>query len=250
MTDAEVQPDPLVVRRRLSSHLSGEGIEIGPGHVPFPVPADAKVRYIDRWQPTENSELFPELGDAPGFPRPDVVANLDVERLGVFADRSQDFVIASHILEHLANPLAMLVEAHRVLKPLGLCILLLPDRHQTFDRYRDPTPLAHVIEEYQRDVHEVDDAHVLDYIAGYEKSGDTRDRSVVASQGMAAELERQRRRSVHAHVWDRLEFTEVLDYASTELGVAFDVVDAFETGDPGTYGDEFGWLLRRGEPES
>ena len=82
--NAEVEPDvtpldPLVLRRRFTSYLSGEGIEIGPGHVPFPVPPTLSIRYVDRWEPTENSTLFPELGDTPGFLKPDVVANLDVD---------------------------------------------------------------------------------------------------------------------------------------------------------------------------
>jgi SAM-dependent methyltransferase len=239
-------PDPLVARRRFASRLVGEGIEIGPGHSPFPVPAGVKVSYVDRWEPTENSSLFPELGDPQTFPKPDIPVNLDRDRLSAVPDESQDFVIASHIIEHLANPLAMLMEIHRVLRPGGFLILLLPDRHRTFDRERAPTPLAHLVDEYRRDIREVDDAHIVDFIIGCLKStGDDRDTNLLVFEPSSEEIDLHRRRSVHAHVWDMSEFEDVLAFAAAELKVCFDVVDAVRPGDEGTHGNEFGWLLER-----
>ena len=236
-------PDPLVVRRRFASHLSGAGIEIGPGHVPFPVPSALSIRYVDRWEPTENSSLFPELGQSPGFPKPDVIANLDLDRLAGLPDASQDFVIASHVLEHLANPLAMLVEIHRVLRQGGMLVLLIPDRHTTFDRDRGPTPLAHLIDEYQRDIREVDDAHILDFLIGTRETlGDDRG---LADGYSAEEIGLHRRRSVHAHVWNVGEFEEVLQYVTDQLDLRWEVIDTMHPGSEGTYGDEFGWVLSK-----
>jgi SAM-dependent methyltransferase len=246
--EGRVEPDPLAVRRRFAGHLVGVGVEIGPGHVPFPVPPTVQVRFVDRWEPTENSSLFPELGDDPGFPRPDLVANLDVDRLGALADGSQDFVIASHIIEHLANPLAMIVDIHRVLRPRGLFVLLLPDRHKTFDQFRSATPLTHLVDEYRRDVREVDDEHILDFIiASIRASGDNRDFKVLLSERTPGEIDLHRRRSVHAHVWDMGEFQTLLEYSKSELGAGWEVVDVAEPGGEGTHGNEFGWLLARSD---
>ena len=238
--------DTSTVRRRFASHLFGAGIEIGPGHVPFPVPAGVHVRYVDRWEPEENSRLFPELSETPDFPKPDVVSNLDVDRLSALDDRSQDFVIASHVIEHLANPLKMLEEMHRVIKPGGLLVLLVPDRHRTFDSTREPTPLSHLVEEYHGDTKEVDDAHVVDFVVGLLRSyGDERDLDELVSERTPEEIEHHRRRSVHAHVWNEQEFGEVLTFAADELGVRFEVVDHMESGGEGTHGNEFGWLFLR-----
>ena len=188
-------------------------MEIGPGHVPFPVPDRITVRYIDRWEPSENSSLFPELGESPGFPPPDIVSDLDNHRLGGLGDESQDFVIASHVIEHLANPLAMLAEIHRVLRTGGLLILLVPDRHRTFDRNRNPTPLAHLVDEYERDVREVDDADVTEYLIATRQVTEGVDPS--PDDLTADNIAIHRRRSIHAHVWDEDEFQQVLQYGPT-----------------------------------
>lgn len=247
MTTSPVHPDgQLAVRRRFAARLRGRGVEIGPGHAPFPVPSDVFVRYLDRWEPVENSALFPELGDQPGFPKPDIIANLDVDRLSALPDGSQDFVIASHILEHLANPLAMLVDVHRVLKPGGLFVLILPDRRVTFDSERSPTSLEHLADEYRRDVREVSDEHVIEAIVAQVRfNGDVRDPAVLAAERTEAEIDLHRRRSIHAHVWDMEEFNEVLRFAQRELGVSWRVLDTMPAGDAGSYGNEFGWLLAR-----
>jgi SAM-dependent methyltransferase len=216
-------------------------VEIGPGHVPFPVPGRVHVRYVDRWEPVENSSLFPELGESPGFPKPDIVSDLDVDRLALLADESQDFVIASHVIEHLANPLAMLIDIHRVLRTGGLLILLVPDRHRTFDRDRDPTPLDHLVDEYRRDVREVDDEHIIEYVIATSETNPRQPVSDVSPELIAL----HRRRSVHVHVWDVDEFRQVLEYLAEEHGVYWDVVDTLAPGERGTHGDEFGWLLAR-----
>jgi SAM-dependent methyltransferase len=242
--------DPETVRRRFGARLVGAGIEIGPGHVPFPVPAGVTVRYVDRWRPEDNRSLFPELGEAPGFPVPDVLADLDADRLSAFADESQDFVIASHVLEHLANPLAMLVDIHRVLRPGGLLVLLLPDRHRTFDRQRPPTPLLHLVDEYRHDVRVVDDEHIVEFMLATnaltaEVTADTADVRAFYSEEMAAHIELHRQRSIHVHVWDRGEFEQVMRYANEVLDLRWRVLDTMAPGEPGTYDNEFGWLLAR-----
>lgn len=240
--------DPLAARRRFASHLRGQGVEIGPGHAPFPVPPGATVRYIDRWEPAENSALFPELGADPGFPKPDIVSNLDVDRLATIPDGSQDFVVASHILEHLANPLAMLVDIHRVLRTGGLLVLILPDRHVTFDSERPPTGLAHLVDEYRRDIREVPDDHVVEAIVAQVRfNGDRRDPVVLAGERTPAEIALHRRRSIHAHAWDMSEFGEVLAFAARELGVRWTELDTLPSGTAGSFGNEFGWLLARSD---
>src|SRR5690349_18818244 len=84
------------LRALMTRFISGSGVELGPGHVPMELPlTGCSVSYVDRWQPEENRELFPELEDVADFPKPDIVADLDAEGLSALRDQSQDFVIAS-----------------------------------------------------------------------------------------------------------------------------------------------------------
>ena len=117
-------------------------------------PAANRFRYLPARRavrrplaPAEARALFPEVPEE-AFLEPDVFADLDVDRLDTFPTCSLDFVIASHVLEHLSNPLGFMVEMHRVLRPGGLAIILLPDRRRTFDISRPATPLEHLIEDH------------------------------------------------------------------------------------------------------
>lgn len=230
-----VEPRVLLTR-----YLLGEGIELGPGHHPFDLPlGGARVRYVDRWEPTENRELFPELGGAAVFPEPDVVANLDTERLAMIPSGSQDFVIASHVLEHLAEPLGQIQDIYRVLRGGGAALILLPDRRQTFDRDRDPTPLAHLVVEHEQGVTTVSDAHIEEFVrntGGWNANwteGERRD--VFATQ---------RDRSIHVHCWTEEEFLPVLLHTMVAMGMRWELLDTLFVDEvPGSL--EFGVVLRK-----
>jgi ubiquinone/menaquinone biosynthesis C-methylase UbiE len=74
-------------------------------------------------------------------------------------DNTLDYLVSSHVLEHLPDPLGALREWHRVLRPGGLLYLVVPDKRFTFDEPRPVTTPEHLL----RDFHEgttVDDARV------------------------------------------------------------------------------------------
>lgn len=233
---------PLNGRQKLLAYVAGRGLEIGPGHVPaVATSGDIKVRYVDRWEPDESQELFPELQGAT-FPRPDLVRNLDTDLLGGVPSESEDFVVASHVLEHLANPMRVLADCFRVLRPGGVMVIVLPDRRLTFDKGRPPTPLEHLVKEFHDEVEEVSEAHVVEFLAHMWK-----DPSLLNVQsddpGRIALLEHQRRRSIHVHCWTMEEFAEVIAHSIGGLGQAWEFVDAIDVEEGSTI--EFGFVLRR-----
>lgn len=224
----------------LARYLAGDGIELGPGHQPFPLPfPGTRVRYVDRWKPSENQQLFPELGDDVVFPMPDIVADLNVEGLSVLADVSEDFVIASHLLEHLADPIAQIGEIHRVLRPGGIALIVLPDRRFTFDRARQATTLEHLIADHEAGLQVPDDAHIeefLIYTEGWNSERDAAKRD--------ATFEAHRQRSFHVHCWTQEEFLPVLRYSITDLKLSWELLDAMFVDDvPDSI--EYGFVLRR-----
>ncbi len=227
-------------RALLARFLNGSGVELGPGHHPMPIPfPGVSVRYVDRWQPEENLALFTNIEAGATFPKPDIVANLDVDLLSGLDDESQDFVIASHLLEHLANPLAQLEEIHRVLKPGGVVLVLLPDRRHTFDRKRSATPLEHLIAEYRDRVSIVSDEHMEDYLR---KTGVWDPSWTLEQQREQFELNRQR--SIHVHCWAQDEFAPVLEHTIVAMGMRWELLDAVFVDDVPD-GFEFGFVLRR-----
>jgi len=234
---AAVSPTP---RGLLARFLNGAGVELGPGHHPMPIPfPGVSVRYVDRWQPEENLALFTNLEDGASFPRPDIVANLDVDRLSALADESQDFVIASHLLEHLANPLAQLEDIQRVLKPGAVVVVFLPDRRFTFDRKRSATPIAHLVAEHRDRVTVVSDEHIEDYL----RKTDVWDPSWTLEQ-QREQFELNRQRSIHVHCWSEDEFLPVLEHTIVEMGMRWELLDAVFNDDvPDRF--EFGFVLRR-----
>jgi SAM-dependent methyltransferase len=193
------------------------------------------IRVVDRWRPEENTGLFPELEDV-AFGMPDFVADLNTDRLKAVGDSSQDFVICSHVLEHLAEPIGLLDDMHRVLRRGGVLLILLPDRHRTFDRNRERTTVAHLVAEYEAGVTEVDDDHITDFLEGLPEEYE--------SERRRFSYDVHRMRSIHVHCWDDQEFMDVLLYGVEHLGWRWEFVDGMVSDDQGEDGIEFGFVLR------
>ena len=66
-------------------------------------------------------------------------------------DRSEDFVLSSHVLEHLPNTMGALLEWDRVVRDGGFVFMIVPlPSSLGADRDRELTPLAHFVECYRR----------------------------------------------------------------------------------------------------
>ncbi|MGE3804422.1 MAG: class I SAM-dependent methyltransferase [Gemmataceae bacterium] len=198
---------PVHDQRRLAARfLQGDGIEVGACHVPLWVDTRvARVRYVDRWHVDELRALFPEL-DGDIVPT-DVLCDITREGLAPFAAASLDFVILSNVLEHVPDPLSVALDAVRVLRPGGFLYVGLPDKDFTFDRGRAVTPLAHLIEDRRQRVTEADDEHLAEYVTkvlGLPVPQDERSRQEL--------FDRERRRSIHVHVWNWRAMVEMFEY--------------------------------------
>ena len=145
-----IEPPPAYFDARAvlaASFLSGEGLEIGPLHLPLRLPAHARARYVDRMPVEDLRREYPELADWDLTPV-DVID--DGEALTTIATETQDFIVANHFLEHCENPIATIETHLKKLKPGGSSSTRCrtsATRSTTGDR---STPLDHMIEDYER----------------------------------------------------------------------------------------------------
>jgi SAM-dependent methyltransferase len=77
-------------------------------------------------------------------------------------DQSEDFVLSSHVLEHLPNAIGAFLEWDRIVRDGGYIFMIIPLKGALpADEGRELTPLSHFIECYRRgfniDTHPIDD---------------------------------------------------------------------------------------------
>jgi SAM-dependent methyltransferase len=182
--------------------LHGVGVEVGAFNHPFPLLPGNRVSYLDAITPQRAKELFSEI-DSAGLVQVDRLVDLDTDGLGHLGDRSLDFVILSHVIEHLANPVKAIEEAFRVLAIGGRLMIVVPDRDYTFDRLRDTTPFEHLWDDYKNGVTTSSDAHYLDYL----KSAGPQ-HLLEPPEKIAGWVRWARERREHSHVWTADSFRE------------------------------------------
>jgi len=125
--------------------LKGEGLEIGAFEHSAPLPKRCKTYYVDAISREQAVELFPEID--PGILiAPDYLIDVNQDGLAKFPDDKWDYVIACHVIEHLANPGRFVGELFRVVRPGGYVVIAAPDKRYTFDRTRPQTELGTLYE--------------------------------------------------------------------------------------------------------
>jgi SAM-dependent methyltransferase len=89
----------------------------------------------------------------------------EASNISAIPDASYDFVLASHVLEHIANPLRALDEWKRILVPGGVMIVIVPDKRSTFDHKRPFTAFEHIEADFRANVAEDDLTHLDEILA-------------------------------------------------------------------------------------
>jgi SAM-dependent methyltransferase len=125
------------------------------------------------------------------------------------ADASYDFVLSSHCLEHLANPLAALREWRRVTRFGGHLVLVLPDPKRTFDHLRPVTTLAHLRADFAKATGEDDQTHVPEILSLHDLRMDPL--AGTAENFRTRTLSNADNRCLHHHVFDLQLIREILE---------------------------------------
>jgi SAM-dependent methyltransferase len=190
--------------------LRGRGMELGALHSPFPVPRRVHVTYLDHLPVAGLRLHYPELAQLALVPV-DVVD--DAETLATVADSSQDFVIASHLLEHCEDPIGALGHWLRVVRLGGVVLVAVPDQRFTFDSTRPVTSLGHLVRDHSEGPAASRSSHYREWALRVE--------GVAAEHvaARAAELEASGYR-IHFHAWNFDALAELLEHCAARFGGA------------------------------
>lgn len=142
------------------------GVEIGPLHRPFVNRTDGNIIYVDY---TNRSALVEKYRNDPNVNVADIVEVDVIWGQNTLADamlkKRVDYIVASHVIEHVPDLVTWLAELRSVLKDTGAVRLAVPDRRFSFDILRKETRLSDVLTSYLSrartpQTHEILDHHL------------------------------------------------------------------------------------------
>ncbi len=141
----------MVDRRNLilaGLQLDGLGLEIGGGYNPIASRDDFRVEHLDRADRAGLIEKYAAEGiDTSRIQHVDYVwsGQAYAELVG---EKRYDWIIASHVIEHVPNPIGFLNDCAAILADGGVLSLVIPDKRSCFDYYRPTTGLARFVDAF------------------------------------------------------------------------------------------------------
>jgi SAM-dependent methyltransferase len=153
MTGTQLLANPRPQRPELAviDVAQMSGLEIGPLASPRVRKDEGRVRYVDH---ASAAELRQKYATNEGMRnRLDEIVDVDYV-LGestkiseaVAHDAPFDYVIASHVIEHIPDPVSWMDDLTRVLRPGGILSLVVPDKRYCFDVNRSLTEISDLVD--------------------------------------------------------------------------------------------------------
>jgi SAM-dependent methyltransferase len=139
----------------------------------------------------------------------------DGSDLSIVADKSYDFILSSHNLEHFANPVKALKEWQRVMRPGGSLVLVLPNYSRTFDHRREPSLVSHMIQDFNQNTQEDDLAHLPEILHAHDLSMDLP--AGTTEEFRERSLNNFANRCLHHHVFNEVNSRELLIEVGMEV---------------------------------
>jgi SAM-dependent methyltransferase len=123
------------------------GIEFGALTAPLVHRSEGDIIYVDHADTeTLRRKYFSDANvDVSRLVEVDAVWGANTLQQAIGEGRKVDYVIASHVVEHVPDLLGWLSEIEAVLRPTGSLRLAVPDRRFTFDRLRRESRLSDIL---------------------------------------------------------------------------------------------------------
>lgn len=132
-------------RNRFYKTLSNKHVlEIGALNSPAPLSSSNTVEYLDCADADSLQTSFHEVS---GITKPNYIVDIAAQPLP-FNDESYDVLIMNHVIEHIKNPIGVVLDCFRILKDDGLLIISCPDKRYTFDHNRNLTDISTLVYNY------------------------------------------------------------------------------------------------------
>jgi len=136
----------------------------------------------------------------------------DATNLNFAKDSSVDFVVSSHLLEHISNPIKAILEWKRVLKKGGIIYSAVPNKKYTFDHKRKRTLLSHLINDYNLKITIKDTTHIKEFIEKYDP-----DMGIQTKKELKDFIQENPMTNIHHHVWIKQDLKELFEYLNLEI---------------------------------
>jgi SAM-dependent methyltransferase len=145
--------------------------------------------------------------------------------LSKIQDQSYDFLLSSHCLEHIANPILAVKEWKRVVKRGGTMMLFLPNKAHTFDHRRAFTTFEHLLSDYEKGTPETDLTHLDEILEKHDHSMDVHGGG--SEKFRARSMDNFTNRCLHHHVFNLDLLKMIFDFAGVETLRREEIANSF-----------------------
>jgi len=145
------------------------GLEIGPLVSPIVTKKMGDIVYADHASTEELQKKYSKDPNIDESKIVDITYVLGSKTLpeAVGAETFFDYVIASHVIEHVPNLIGWLDEIFSILKPGGVLSLMIPDKRFTFDIRRRCTNIVDVVDAHIHQLKKPSPRHVYDHFSNF-----------------------------------------------------------------------------------
>lgn len=215
------------------------GLEIGALDRPVVTKAMGPISYVDRASRDELRTWYAGSAhdiDGDALVEVDHVWGEQTLLQAVGGARAFDYVIASHVIEHVPDVFGWLAEIATVLRDGGQALFMVPDKRYTFDRIRPATVSGEFVDAYLRGLRRPDTRQIFNHFYDtLPEDGPVRDEAGLTSlaQGSLALCRRAitNEEYIDSHCWvfTPRSFVAALDLASRLDLLPFEVAHMVPT---------------------
>lgn len=149
----------------------GLGLEIGPSHNPIaPKNKGFNVHILDHASASDLRRKYQGHGiNLDNIEEVDFVWHGETLQELIGKTGCYDWIIASHVIEHVPDLIAYLQQCEALLKPEGILSLVIPDKRYCFDYFSSTSSTGNVLDAYAEKRVRPSHGQVFDHIANASK---------------------------------------------------------------------------------